>query len=113
MSSENNELTRVTISNAISKLQELDFHDATASRKACIEVIGSLRTVNVPDADIETIVQHYTGLRPSRVKEYLRVEESDADKFADLVGRYGLPVRKRIVPPLPSKREEKQEANQK
>jgi hypothetical protein len=99
MSSEDNERMRSIISSAVNRLQDLDWHDTLGSRRACLDVISNLRTVNIPDPDIETLVGHYTGLKPSRVKEYMKVEESDSDKFAGLVARYGLPVRKRIVPP--------------
>jgi hypothetical protein len=93
MSSENNENIRSIISSAVSSLQELNWHDTVESRKACLEVIGNLRESNLPDDDIEILVRRYTGLKPARVKEYMKVEESDADKFANLVEKYGLPVR--------------------
>ena len=103
-----NDRLRIAISDSINKLQDIDFHSGTEGRKACIEVITNLRAANLPDEEISTLIQHYTQLRPSRIREYMRVEESDADKFANLVGKYGLPQRRRIVPHLPAGKSEEQ-----
>ena len=88
------------ISKAIDKLSDIDFHIGVDARRVCFGVITDLRNCGMPDDDIETLVQQITHLRPSRIREYLRQEESNADKFAALVAKYGLPQRKRIMPAL-------------
>lgn len=101
-----NEKIAAAISNAINKLADTDFHIGAEARKVCFGVISDLRNVKMDDEDIETLLQQVTGLRPNRIREYMRQEESNADKFANLVSKYGLPQRKRITPALPKQPDE-------